>query len=89
VGGAVDAASPIRWQRRIEFCETDAAGIAHFSPMFPCMEQAEHALFRSLGTSVLVTVCCRHFEGRLERVPIDGRLREQLQPLLVDRVDPS
>ena len=40
-------------QRRIEFCETDAAGIAHFSA-FPCyMEQAEHAFWRELGTSVV------------------------------------
>ncbi|MGE3777501.1 MAG: acyl-CoA thioesterase [Pirellulaceae bacterium] len=39
-------------QRRVEFCETDAAGIAHFSAFFPYMEQAEHALLRHLGLSV-------------------------------------
>jgi 4-hydroxybenzoyl-CoA thioesterase/acyl-CoA thioester hydrolase len=39
--------------RRVEFCETDAAGIAHFSSFFPYMEQAEHELFRHLGTSVV------------------------------------
>lgn len=41
-----------RWDRRVEFCETDAAGIAHFSSLFQYMEQAEHALLRSLGESV-------------------------------------
>ena len=40
------------WERRVEFCETDAAGIAHFSSLVIYMEQAEHALLRSLGLSV-------------------------------------
>lgn len=43
---------PFRWERRVEFCETDAAGIAHFSSLFQYMEQAEHALLRSVGASV-------------------------------------
>ena len=43
-----------RYQRRVEFCETDAAGIAHFSAFFQYMEQAEHALLRHIGTSVVV-----------------------------------
>jgi 4-hydroxybenzoyl-CoA thioesterase/acyl-CoA thioester hydrolase len=47
-------ATPFQTQRRVEFCETDAAGIAHFSAFFPYMEQAEHALFRDLGLSVVV-----------------------------------
>ena len=41
------------YERRVEFCETDAAGIAHFSAYFQYMEQAEHALLRHLGTSVI------------------------------------
>ena len=41
------------YQRRIEFCETDAAGLVHFSAFFQYMEQAEHALLRHLGTSVV------------------------------------
>jgi 4-hydroxybenzoyl-CoA thioesterase/acyl-CoA thioester hydrolase len=41
------------YQRRVEFCETDAAGIAHFSAYFQYMEQAEHAFLRHLGTSVM------------------------------------
>lgn len=40
------------WRRRVEFAETDMAGIAHFSSFIIYMEQAEHALLRSLGTSV-------------------------------------
>jgi len=40
------------WRRRVEFAETDMAGIAHFSSFVIYMEQAEHALLRSLGTSV-------------------------------------
>lgn len=39
--------------RRVEFCETDAAGIAHFSAFLIYMEQAEHALLRHLGLSVV------------------------------------
>jgi 4-hydroxybenzoyl-CoA thioesterase/acyl-CoA thioester hydrolase len=41
-----------RTTRRVEFCETDAAGIAHFSSFFLYMEQAEHAFLRSVGLSV-------------------------------------
>ena len=44
--------SPFFFERRVEFCETDAAGIAHFSSLIVIMEQAEHALLRSLGLSV-------------------------------------
>lgn len=40
-------------ERRVEFCETDAAGIAHFATFFVYMEQAEHALLRHLGLSVV------------------------------------
>ena len=46
-------AGEFRTQRRVEFCETDAAGIAHFATFFPYMEQAEHALLRHLGLSVV------------------------------------
>ena len=38
--------------RRVEFRDTDAAGIAHFSTYFAWMEQAEHELLRHLGLSV-------------------------------------
>jgi len=42
-----------QYNRRVEFCETDAAGIAHFSAYFQYMEQAEHAFLRHIGTSVI------------------------------------
>jgi 4-hydroxybenzoyl-CoA thioesterase/acyl-CoA thioester hydrolase len=42
--------------RRVEFCETDAAGIAHFSALLQYAEQAEHALLRSLGFTVLASI---------------------------------
>ena len=38
--------------RQVEFSETDMAGIMHFSNFFRYMEAAEHAFFRSLGTSI-------------------------------------
>ena len=38
--------------RRIEFAETDMAGIVHFSNFFRMMEATEHAFFRSLGLSI-------------------------------------
>lgn len=45
-------ASQYTHRRRIEFSETDMAGIVHFSRFFVFMESAEHAFFRSLGYSI-------------------------------------
>ncbi len=39
-------------RRRVEFSETDMAGIVHYSNFFRYMEAAEHEFFRSLGFSV-------------------------------------
>lgn len=41
------------YRRRVEFRDTDAAGIMHFSVFFPLMEEAEHAALRGLGLSVM------------------------------------
>ena len=41
-------------QRRVEFSETDMAGIIHYSSYFQYMEEAEHELFRSLGLSIVL-----------------------------------
>lgn len=38
--------------RRVEFADTDLAGIMHFSNFFRLMEATEHAFYRSLGFSV-------------------------------------
>src|SRR6185503_3148668 len=40
--------------RRVEFCDTDAAGLMHFVAFFRMMEQAEHDLLRSVGLSVVM-----------------------------------
>ncbi len=40
--------------KRVEFSETDMAGIVHFSNFFRYMETVEHAFFRSLGFSVVM-----------------------------------
>ena len=41
--------------RRVEFSETDMAGIVHFSNFFRYMETVEHAFWRSLGFSVVMS----------------------------------
>ena len=46
------AASHFSDRRRIEFYETDMAGIVHFSNYFRFMESTEHAFFRSLGLAL-------------------------------------
>ena len=46
------AAHQFTFRRRIEFSETDLAGIVHFSNFYRYMESAEHAFYRSLGFSV-------------------------------------
>jgi len=40
--------------RRVQFAETDMAGILHFSNYYRLMEEAEHAFHRSLGLSVVM-----------------------------------
>ena len=40
-------------RRRVEFRDTDAAGIVHFSVFFPWMESAEHEMLRSVGIEIL------------------------------------
>ena len=39
--------------RRVEFVETDMAGIMHYSNFFRYMEIAEHEFFRALGFSIV------------------------------------
>jgi acyl-CoA thioester hydrolase len=38
--------------RRVEFSDTDMAGIMHYANFFRFMETAEHGFYRSLGFSV-------------------------------------
>ena len=44
--------SEYRLRRRVQWHETDAAGIVHFSCFFHYMEEAEHALWRAAGLSI-------------------------------------
>ena len=39
--------------RRVEFADTDMAGIIHFANYYRYMEEAEHAFFRSQGLSIM------------------------------------
>jgi acyl-CoA thioester hydrolase len=41
-----------RLLRRVQFHETDAAGLVHFSCFFRYLEEAEHALWRAAGLSI-------------------------------------
>ena len=44
--------SEYRLKRRVQFYETDAAGIVHFSCFFRYMEEAEHAMWREEGLHI-------------------------------------
>jgi len=41
-------------RRRIQFAETDMAGVLHFSNYFRLMEEVEHEFWRSLGRTVFM-----------------------------------
>lgn len=44
---------PLKTRRLVEFRDTDAAGIVHFSAFFFWMESAEHELLRAVGVPVV------------------------------------
>jgi YbgC/YbaW family acyl-CoA thioester hydrolase len=46
------AGGGFRYVRRVQFHETDQAGVAHFSSFFKYMEEAEHALWRAAGLRI-------------------------------------
>lgn len=48
--------SSIVVQRRVEFSETDMAGILHFTNLFKYMELAEAELYEKIGSSLFETV---------------------------------
>ena len=45
---------PFNITRRVQFAETDMAGVLHFSNYYRWMEEIEHAFWRSRGLSVLI-----------------------------------
>ena len=47
--------TPFSITHRVQFSETDMAGVVHFSNYFRWMEMVEHAFFRSLGLSVMMS----------------------------------
>jgi len=63
-------------KRRVEFAETDMAGIVHFSQYFKYMESAEHEFWRSLGFSV-----CQQFDNEIIGWPRVSANCEYLAPL--------
>ena len=46
-------AEPFRTERRVEFRDTDAAGLVHFTAFFHWMESAEHAVWREIGVELV------------------------------------
>jgi len=40
-------------KRRVQFSETDMAGVLHFANYYRIMEEVEHGFWRSLGSSVM------------------------------------
>ena len=88
-------AHEFRMVHRVEFADTDMAGLVHFASYFRYMEATEHAFFRSLGFSVMmwdrfkvgwprVQVECRYqapskFEDELE---VHLRVREKKEKSL-------
>jgi acyl-CoA thioester hydrolase len=42
-----------RYRRRVQFADTDLAGVVHFSWIARYMEEAEHALWREAGLSIV------------------------------------
>ena len=55
LGGSIpNAMHELHTRRRIEFSDTDMAGIVHFARFFIFMETAEHEFLAALGTSVSI-----------------------------------
>ena len=46
------AFSEFVYKRRVQYRETDASGLAHFTAFFAYAEEAEHAMWRAAGLSV-------------------------------------
>jgi YbgC/YbaW family acyl-CoA thioester hydrolase len=65
-----------RTSRRIEFADTDMAGIVHFANFFRLMEAAEVEFLRSRGLSVVM-----HWEGRDMSFPRVAASCDYLRPI--------
>lgn len=67
--------TPFRTTRRIEFGDTDMAGIVHFANFFRFMESAECAFLRSRGLSVKM-----EWEGQTIGFPRVSATCDYVQP---------
>jgi acyl-CoA thioester hydrolase len=67
---------PFRTSRRIEFADTDMAGIVHFANFFRFMEAAEVEFLRARGLSVVM-----HWEGRKISFPRVAASCDYLRPV--------
>ncbi|HEY1861827.1 MAG TPA: thioesterase family protein [Gemmataceae bacterium] len=72
---------PFHTTRRVEFGDTDMAGIVHFANFFRYMEAAETAYLRSLGGSVKL-----EWEGRAIGFPRVAASCDYLQPAFFEDV---
>lgn len=73
--------------RRVQFAETDLAGVLHHANYFRYMEEVEHAFWRSMGLCILspdgdrtiswprVAVACEYFAPAHFENELDLRLR--------------
>jgi 4-hydroxybenzoyl-CoA thioesterase/acyl-CoA thioester hydrolase len=73
--------------RRVQFAETDLAGVLHFANYFRYMEEVEHAFWRSMGLCVIspdgdrtiswprVAVACEYFAPAHFENELDLRFR--------------
>ena len=64
-----------RTTRRVQFGDTDTAGIVHFARFFCYMEEAEHEMLRSLGLSVVM-----EWQGKRLGFPRVGASCDFLRP---------
>lgn len=74
---------------RVEFSDTDMAGIIHFSSFFRYMEVTEHAFIRSLGFSIVMEHESRHYGWPRVHVECDYmrpvRFEDELEVELIVR----
>jgi YbgC/YbaW family acyl-CoA thioester hydrolase len=73
---------PFQTTRRVEFGETDMAGIVHFSNYFRYMEAAESEFLRSRGLSVSWNEGDRHFGFPRVSVSCDYQRPARFEDLL-------
>ena len=73
---------PFRTIRRVEFYDTDMAGIVHFTAFFRFMEVAEHDLLRSLGLSVVAQDQNEHISWPRVSAQCDYRAPARFDELL-------